>query len=91
MSVIISPYENLFSNTAKYGDVTSGPKVIDARVKKTMGKLLKRIQNGKFAKEWIAENEAGRPNFNALIQQDKDHLIEKVGAELRGLMSWLKK
>jgi ketol-acid reductoisomerase len=79
------------SNTAKYGDVSVGPKIIDAGVKARMRDALIRIQDGDFAKEWIAENKSGRKNFNALLEKDKNHLIEQVGARLRGMMGWLKK
>jgi len=79
------------SNTAKYGDITVGPKIIDESVRKRMREALKKIQDGSFAKEWIEENNAGRPNFNRLMQKDKDHQIEKVGAELRKMMGWLSK
>ena len=79
------------SNTAEYGDLTVGPKIIDEKVKTKMKKALKRIQSGAFAREWIKENKMGAPNFKALREKDKDHQIEKVGAELRGMMGWLKK
>ncbi len=79
------------SNTAKYGDLTVGPYIIDESVRSRMQYALSRIQNGSFAKEWIMENQAGRPVFNALMKKDREHLIEKVGAELRKMMSWLKK
>jgi ketol-acid reductoisomerase len=79
------------SNTAEYGDLTVGPKIIDERVKARMKKALKRIQSGAFAREWIKENKEGCKKFNALREKDKDHLIEKVGAELRSMMHWLKK
>lgn len=79
------------SNTAEYGDLTVGPKIIDAKVKKSMKKALKRIQSGAFAREWIKENKEGCKNFNALREKDKNHQIEKVGAELRDMMHWLKK
>jgi ketol-acid reductoisomerase len=79
------------SNTAKYGDITVGPYIIDDSVKQRMQHALSRIQNGAFAKEWISENQAGRPVYNALMNKDRGHLIEKVGAELRKMMSWLKK
>lgn len=78
------------SNTAKYGDVTVGPKIIDASVKARMEDALIRIQDGDFAKEWIAENKSGRKKFNELLEKDKNHLIEQVGAKLRGMMPWLK-
>ena len=79
------------SNTAEYGDLTVGPKIIDEKVKKRMKKALARIQSGAFAREWIKENKEGCKNFNALREKDKNHQIEKVGAELRGMMHWLKK
>lgn len=79
------------SNTAEYGDLTVGPKVIDAKVKKSMRKALKRIQSGAFAREWIKENKNGCPNFKALREKDLNHPIEKVGAELREMMAWLRK
>ena len=68
------------SETAKWGDLTSGPRVVNDRAKKEMGKILKDIQKGKFAKKWIAENKAGKPVYNKLMQKDLDHPIEKVGA-----------
>lgn len=79
------------SETAEYGDLTTGPTIIDASVKKRMQKALKNIQSGKFAKEWIAEAESGGKNFNALRKAGQQHAIEKVGARLRGLMPWIKK
>jgi len=78
------------SETCKFGDLTRGPRIIDARVKKQMGKVLKEIQAGKFAREWIEENRVGRKNYLALMQKDLDHPIEKVGAVLRAKMPWLK-
>ncbi|MDI6732110.1 MAG: ketol-acid reductoisomerase [Candidatus Margulisbacteria bacterium] len=80
------------SNTAEYGDLTVGPKIIDAKVKKSMKKALKRIQSGAFAREWIKENAKNEgKTFNALREKDRDHAIEKIGAELREMMGWLKK
>jgi ketol-acid reductoisomerase len=79
------------SDTAEYGDYTRGPAVIDARVKENMRDVLRQIQDGTFAREWILENQAGRPSFNALRRLNAEHPIEEVGAELRGMMSWLKK
>ncbi|KPJ66734.1 ketol-acid reductoisomerase [candidate division WOR-1 bacterium DG_54_3] len=87
----IAGMRKAISNTAEYGDLTVGPKIIDEKVKNKMKKALKRIQSGAFAREWIKENKAGAPNFKALREKDKDHQIEKVGAELRGMMGWLKK
>ena len=79
------------SETAEYGDVTVGPKIIDASVKKKMERALKRIQNGSFAKEWINEYETGLENFDRIRKEEAEHPIEKVGERLRGTMSWLKK
>ncbi|OGC32501.1 ketol-acid reductoisomerase [candidate division WOR-1 bacterium RIFOXYB2_FULL_48_7] len=79
------------SNTAEYGDLTVGPKIINDKVKKQMKKALTRIQSGAFAREWLKENKEGCVNFNALRDKDKNHQIEKVGGELRGMMHWLRK
>jgi ketol-acid reductoisomerase len=79
------------SDTAEYGDYTRGPVVIDGSVKERMKGVLRQIQDGSFAREWILENQAGRPSFNALRRLNAEHPIEEVGAELRGMMSWLKK
>jgi ketol-acid reductoisomerase len=78
------------SETCKFGDLTRGPRVVDARVKKTMGKVLKEIQKGQFAKEWIEENRTGRKNYLRLMNEDLKHPIEEVGVVLRGKMPWLK-
>jgi ketol-acid reductoisomerase len=77
------------SDTAEYGDLTRGPRVVTARTKTEMKKILKEIQTGKFAKEWIAESESGRENMKALQQAGKDHQIEQVGAQLRAMMPFL--
>jgi ketol-acid reductoisomerase len=79
------------SETAKWGDVSVGPKIIDASVKKRMKTALKEIQNGKFAKNWINEYESGYKRYNALLKAGEKHPIEKVGTRLRGLMPWIKK
>lgn len=78
------------SNTAEYGDLTRGPRVINLKVKAEMKKILGEIQSGEFAREWILENSAHRPVFNALAKKDREHLIEKVGSRLRGMMGWIK-
>lgn len=78
------------SDTAEYGDLTRGPRVVTPRTKTEMKKILKEIQTGKFAKEWIEENRTGRKNYQAMMQKDLDHPIEKVGAVLRAKMPWLK-
>lgn len=77
------------SDTAKWGDISRGPRVIDSHVKEAMRQLLREIQSGQFAKEWIAEHQAGRPNFSRLMQADNQHLIEQVGAKLRQMMPWI--
>lgn len=77
------------SETAKYGDLTRGPRVVDQHVKDSMREILAEIRNGKFAKEWTEEYKAGRPKYNELLQKDLNHPIEKVGKELRAQMSWL--
>ena len=78
------------SDTAEYGDYTRGPRIIDDMVKDEMAQILAEIQDGSFAKEWILENQAGRPVYNALKRMDEEHLIESVGKELRKMMPWLK-
>ena len=85
----LTKMHQFISETAKWGDLKSGPRVVPDRAKKEMGKILKDIQKGKFAKEWIAENKAGKPEYNRLMQADLDHPIEKVGAALRARMPWL--
>ena len=77
------------SDTAEYGDVTRGPRIINAEVKAEMRRILDEIQSGEFAKEWIEENRAGRPNFNRLREAGKQHPIETVGAELRAMMPFI--
>ena len=77
------------SDTAKWGDISRGPRIIDEHVRQTLRQLLAEIQSGAFAKEWIAEHEAGRPNFTRLMQQDDQHLVEQVGARLRSMMPWI--
>jgi ketol-acid reductoisomerase len=79
------------SETAKWGDVSVGPKIIDASVKKRMKAALKDIQSGKFAKQWVKEYEGGYKNYNALLKKGAQHPIEKTGERLRGLMPWMKK
>lgn len=79
------------SNTAQYGDLTRGPRIINEAVKSEMKKILKEIQTGEFAKEWILENRAGKPTFNSLTRIGSEHQIEVVGEKLRSMMGWLKK
>ncbi len=87
----ISGMRRRVSNTACYGDLTRGPRVIDQRVRKTMKKILKEIQTGKFAREWIKENKTGRKKFNELLKKGDEHPIEEVGKKLREMMPWMKK
>jgi ketol-acid reductoisomerase len=86
----ITKMHQFISETAKFGDVTRGPRIIDEHVRETMKKVLEEIQSGQFAKEWIQETASGRANYNKLLADARNHPIEKVGAELRGQMSWLK-
>jgi ketol-acid reductoisomerase len=86
----ITKMHQFISETAKFGDVTRGPRIIDEHVRETMKKVLEEIQSGQFAKEWIQETASGRANYNKLLADAKNHPIEKVGADLRGQMSWLK-
>jgi ketol-acid reductoisomerase len=79
------------SETAKWGDVTVGPKIIDASVKKRMKAALKDIQSGKFAREWIREYQTGYKRYHALLKKGENHPIEKVGAKLRAMMPWMQK
>ena len=77
------------SDTAEYGDYSRGNRIINDDVKNEMRKILREIQQGDFAREWILENQAGRPSFNASRRREKEHQIESVGKELRSMMSWL--
>jgi len=78
------------SDTAEYGDYSRGPRVINEGVRAEMKKILREIQTGQFAREWILENQAGRPSFEKLRQEGKAHPIEEVGRRMRELMSWLR-
>jgi ketol-acid reductoisomerase len=79
------------SETAKYGDITRGPRVINAATKKEMKKILTEIQSGKFTKQWVAEYKGGLKNYNALLKKGENHLVEKTGARLRSMMPWMSK
>ena len=79
------------SDTAEYGDYTRGPRIITEETKEEMWRILTEIQEGSFAREWILENQAGRPMFNSLRRIENEHPIEEVGAELRSMMPWIKK
>lgn len=87
----ISNMRYSISNTARYGDLTRGSRIITDETKKEMKKILNEIQSGQFAKEWILENRARRPVFNALAKKGEAHPIEQVGERLRAMMPWLKK
>ena len=78
------------SNTAEYGDYTRGPRIVTQETRAEMKRILREIQTGQFAREWILENKAGAPVFKALRRQDRELLIEKVGRQLRKLMPWIK-
>jgi ketol-acid reductoisomerase len=87
----ISDMRYSISDTARYGDVTRGPRLITSETKAEMKKILEEIQNGEFAREWIAENrQSKQANLKRLVAQDEDHEIERVGRKLRGMMSWIK-
>jgi ketol-acid reductoisomerase len=77
------------SNTAEYGDLTRGNRVVGDETRANMKKILSDIQDGTFAREWIEENKQGGKNFAALREAERQHPIEEVGARLRGMMSWL--
>jgi ketol-acid reductoisomerase len=77
------------SETAKYGDLTRGPRIVNERVKNEMRKVLKEVQSGRFARQWLRENASGRENYRKLLNADIDRQIEKVGASLRARMPWL--
>ena len=79
------------SETAKYGDITRGPRVVNAKTKGEMKKILKEIQSGKFTKEWVAEHKGGLKNYRKLLKEGEKHQIEKTGTYLRGMMPWMAK
>ncbi len=79
------------SNTAEYGDLTRGPRIITEETKKEMKKILSEIQTGEFARDWMLENKANQPMFKALARKGKEHPIEEVGKKLRGMMPWITK
>ncbi len=86
----ITKMHKYISDTAKFGDLTRGPRIINERVRKEMRKILKEIRSGRFAREWIRESESGGANYRRLLKADLDQPIEKVGAKLRARMPWLK-
>ncbi|MCK5450599.1 MAG: ketol-acid reductoisomerase [Candidatus Omnitrophica bacterium] len=85
----ISGMRSRVSDTAEYGDISRGKRVINNETRKEMKKILEEVQSGSFAKEWIDENNAGRPNYNKITEEEKSHKIEKIGKELRGMMPWM--
>ena len=85
----IAKMHRFVSETAKYGDLTRGPRVVNAATKREMKKILKEVQTGKFARQWIRENKTGRKKYDALLKKDLAHPIEKVGVQLRARMPWL--
>ncbi len=85
----ISKMHRYISETAKYGDLTRGPRVVNDKTKKEMRRILKEVQTGKFARQWIKENETGQREYRRLLEADLKHPIEKVGAMLRSRMPWL--
>ena len=87
----ISGMRERISDTAVYGDVTRGPRVVDEAVRARLKDILAEIQDGRFAKEWVAENEAGRPNHRRLLEEGRRHPIEEVGRRLRAMMPWFQK
>jgi ketol-acid reductoisomerase len=85
----ISGMRYSISNTAEYGDLTRGRRIITEDTRAEMRRILSEIQTGQFAKEWLTENQVGRPSFNAIARRDADHKVEEVGKRLRGMMSWI--
>jgi ketol-acid reductoisomerase len=85
----IANMRDSISDTAEYGDMTRGRRIINQETRAEMSRILEEIVSGEFAREWILENQAGRPVFNAMRERDARHVIEEVGRELRSMMSWL--
>ena len=78
------------SNTAEFGDYTRGPRIVTDETKAEMKKILKEIREGQFAKEWILENKANQPTFQAIRRRERSHPVEVVGKQLRSMMTWIK-
>jgi ketol-acid reductoisomerase len=78
------------SNTAEYGDLTRGPRIVTDETRAEMRKILREIQTGQFAREFVLENQAGKPGFTAMRRRESEELIEEVGKDLRAMFSWLK-
>ncbi len=85
----ITKMHKYISDTAKYGDLTRGPRIVDAGTKNEMRKILKEIQSGKFARQWIRESESGAKNYRRMLKADMSQPIERVGEKLRARMPWL--
>ena len=85
----IANMRSSISDTAEFGDLTRGKRIITDETRQAMKGILDEVQTGRFAREWLQENEVGRPVYNARKRQDQEHLVEEVGAKLRGMMSWL--
>jgi ketol-acid reductoisomerase len=85
----IANMRSSISDTAEFGDLTRGERVVTEETRREMKRILEQVQNGQFAKEWLLENQVGRPTYNARKRRDAEHLIEEVGTRLRGMMSWL--
>jgi ketol-acid reductoisomerase len=79
------------SNTAEYGNYTRGPRIVTDETRKEMKRILDDIQSGRFARDWMLENQAGQPSFKAMRRSRAEHMIEKVGAKLRSMMPWIAK
>jgi ketol-acid reductoisomerase len=87
----ITGMRDSISNTAEYGDMTRGKRVISDETREAMREILAYIQSGEFAREWIAENRAGQENFQRLREEGRDHEVERVGRDLRSMMAWIEK
>ncbi|MBF8436995.1 ketol-acid reductoisomerase [Halanaerobiaceae bacterium Z-7014] len=85
----LTKMRNSISDTAEYGDLIAGEKVINESSREAMAELLKDVKNGEFAKRWLLENQVGRPSYNKRREQDENHQIEQVGAKLRSMMNWI--
>ena len=85
----LTKMRNSISDTAEYGDLIAGEKIINESSRAAMDELLKNVKNGEFAKRWLLENQVGRPSYNKRREQDENHQIEKVGAKLRSMMNWI--
>jgi ketol-acid reductoisomerase len=87
----LSKMRDSISNTAEYGDYTRGPRIVNDQTRVEMRKILSEIQSGQFARDFVLENQAGKPGFTAMRRQESEHPIEEVGKDLRAMFSWLKK